>query len=59
MSKVLKKHGKLYRAAKIIKTASVTKKKANRDKLIAEILIMMKTDHPNINKLYEVYEWKK
>ena len=38
---------------------SVTKKKANRDKLIAEILIMMKTDHPNINKLYEVYEWNR
>ena len=49
----MKKHGKLYRAAKIIKMESVTKKKANRDKLIAEILIMMKTDHPNINKLYE------
>lgn len=59
VSKVCKKNRKLYRAAKIIKMSSVNKKKANRDKLISEILIMMKTDHPNINKLYEVYEWKK
>lgn len=39
--------------------SSVNKKKSNRDKLISEILIMMKTDHPNINKLYEAYEWQK
>ena len=56
VSKVQMKYGGLYRAAKIIKCDRVLKKK---NKFVSEITIPMKTDHPNLNKLYEVFEWKR
>lgn len=52
------KYGGIFRAAKIIKSAAFDKKLINRDKFINEIVIPMKLDHPNLNKLFEVFEWK-
>ena len=52
------KYGGLYRAAKIVKRDALVKAKKKRDKFVAEITIPMKTDHPNLNKLFEVFEWK-
>lgn len=49
------KYGGLYRAAKIIKGAAFNKKLENKEKFVNEILIPMKLDHPNLNKLYEVF----
>jgi len=52
------KYGGLLRAAKIVKSALVTKDKNSCGKLFAEILVPMKLDHPNLVKLYEVFEHK-
>ena len=52
------KYGGLYRAAKVIKGAAFTKKLQQKEKFLNEILIPMKLDHPNINKLFEVFQWK-
>ena len=45
-----------YRAAKKIMKESL--KKEEHESLLAEMAIMMSLDHPNITKLYEVYEQK-
>ena len=58
VSKIKMKYGGLYRAAKLVKRDALAKAKNKREKFIAEITIPMKTDHPNINKLFEVFEWK-
>lgn len=58
VSKIKMKYGGLLRAVKIIKSADIIKEKDKKDKLFAEISIPMKLDHPNIAKLYEVFEWK-
>lgn len=46
------RYGGLYRAAKTVAMSSVANTKSKRDKLMSEIYIPMKTDHPNLNKLY-------
>ncbi len=53
------KYGGLLRAAKIIKFASLVKEKLNEEKFFAQIALPIEMDHPNIIKLYEVFEWKK
>ena len=52
------KYGGMLRAAKIIKSSEVTAEKANLCKLFAEISLPMKLDHPNLVKLFEVFEHK-
>ena len=47
------KYGGSFRAAKVIKSALITKDKSG--KLFAQILVPMKLDHPNLVKLYEVF----
>jgi calcium-dependent protein kinase len=58
VSKIKMKYGGLLRAAKVIKSESIAKEKNKKEKLFAEISIPIKLDHPNIAKLYEVFEWK-
>ena len=58
MSKIKMKYGGIFRASKVVKRDALAKTKSKREKFISEITIPMKTDHPNLNKLYEVFEWK-
>ncbi len=55
VSKMKMKHTGLVRAAKIVKTTILLDTK---EKFFAEISIPIKMDHPNIVKIFEVYEWK-
>jgi calcium-dependent protein kinase len=57
VSKIKMKYGGLYRAAKKVKTSAITQRKIKREQFVAEITIPLKIDHPNINKLFEVFEW--
>lgn len=50
--KIKMKYGGMLRAAKLIKSALVTAEKANIGKLLAEISLPMRLDHPNLVKLY-------
>jgi calcium-dependent protein kinase len=52
------KYGGLLRAAKVVKSALVTAEKANLGKLFAEISVPMRLDHPNLTKLFEVFEYR-
>lgn len=52
------KYGGLYRAAKVIKSSVVSTQKGVTGKIFAEISIPMKLDHPNLIKMFEVFEWK-
>ena len=52
------KYGGMLRAAKVVKSALVTAEKANLGKLLAEISLPMKLDHPNLVKLYEVFDFR-
>ena len=52
------KYGGLCRAIKIIKSSVVNQEKANFGKLFADISVPMKLDHPNIVKLYEIFEYR-
>lgn len=52
--KVVMKNGSIYRAAKKINKNSL--KSEEHKSLLAQMAIMMHMDHPNITKLYEVYE---
>lgn len=56
VSKVKAKHTGLFRAAKKIKKSHLAK--SEHEKLFAEMAIMMALDHPNIARLYEVYDYK-
>lgn len=56
--KVRMKYGGILRAAKVIKSTLVVRDKSGFDKLFAEILVPMKLDHPNLVKLYEVFDFK-
>jgi calcium-dependent protein kinase len=58
VAKVRMKYGTLFRAVKIIKETASLKEEVNRKKILAEISIPTELDHPNIAKLYEVYEYK-
>ena len=53
------KYASKYRAVKIIKESAQFTKDVNKIKLMAEIAIPIEFDHPNIAKVYEVFEWKK
>jgi serine/threonine protein kinase len=55
VAKIQMKYGGLFKAAKIIKMAMFDQKKNKKEKFMTEITISMKIDHPNINKLFEVY----
>ncbi len=46
----------IYRAAKKIKKSELGKE--DHEKLLEEMAIMMSLDHPNIAKLYEVYDFR-
>jgi hypothetical protein len=50
--KLKMKYGGMMRAAKVIKSAMVTAEKANIGKLLAEISLPMRLDHPNLVKLF-------
>lgn len=50
--KIKMKYGGMMRAAKVIKSALVTAEKANIGKLLAEISLPMRLDHPNLVKLF-------
>jgi hypothetical protein len=54
--KIKMKYGGLFRAAKVIKSALISKEKSNCGKLFAEISVPIKLDHPNLAKLFEVFE---
>lgn len=58
VQKIRMKYGGLFRAAKVIKSALINADKANTGKLFAEISVPIKLDHPNLVKLYEVFEWR-
>jgi calcium-dependent protein kinase len=58
VQKIKMKYGGLFRAAKVIKSALINADKANTGKLFAEISVPIKLDHPNLVKLYEVFEWR-
>ena len=58
VSKIKMKVTGFIKAAKIIQINKIDKKQSQKEKLIAEVTIPMKLDHPNLNKLCEVYEWK-
>ena len=45
------------RAAKVVKSSMVTQEKGNTRQLVAEILCPLKLDHPNLVKLYEVFDY--
>lgn len=53
------KYTGFIRAAKIIQISAIERTNEEKEKAIAEITIPMKLDHPNVNRLHEVYEWKK
>ena len=52
------KTGGILRAAKIINGGTFTEQVYNRERYMNEILIPMKLDHPNIIKLFEVFQHK-
>lgn len=52
------KYGGLTRAAKVVKSSLIQADKNNSHKLVAEILCPIKLDHPNLIKLYEVFDYK-
>lgn len=52
------KYGGLLRAAKVIKSSLLSQDKSTCEKLFAEILVPIRLDHPNLVKLYEVFEFK-
>jgi serine/threonine protein kinase len=54
--KVIMKNGNIFRAAKKIDKSRL--KVDEHQNLLAEMAIMMHMDHPNITKLYEVYDEK-
>lgn len=54
--KVAMKNTDIYRAAKKINKEKL--KKDEHENLLAEMAIMMSLDHPNIIKLFEVYDQK-
>jgi serine/threonine protein kinase len=56
--KIKMKYGGMLRAAKLIKSALVTAEKANIGKLLAEISLPMRLDHPNLVKLFEVFDYR-
>lgn len=45
----------MYRASKTVKISTIAAQESKRQKFISEIVIPMKTDHPNLNKLFEVF----
>lgn len=49
------KYGGMYRASKTVKISTIAAQESKRQKFISEIVIPMKTDHPNLNKLFEVF----
>ena len=53
------KYGTHSRAIKIIKESAAFHKDSNKLKLYSEISIPISFDHPNIAKIYEVFEWKR
>lgn len=55
VSKVKGKYTGLVRAAKKIKKEGLGK--AEHTKLFEEMVIMIGLDHPNITRLYEVYDY--
>jgi serine/threonine protein kinase len=57
VAKVQMKHGGLFRAAKTVRAAAIERNSKNKERFMSEIAISMKVDHPNINKLFEVFEW--
>lgn len=52
------KYGGIARAAKVIKSALILTNTANAGKLFSEISVPMMLDHPNIAKLYQVFQWR-
>lgn len=54
--KVVMKNGHIQRAAKKINKDRL--KQDEHESLLEEMAIMMSLDHPNITKLYEVYDQK-
>lgn len=52
------KYGGLLRAAKVIKSSLIVHDKNSCGKIFAEILVPIRLDHPNLVKLYEVFEFK-
>jgi hypothetical protein len=50
--KIKMKYGGLFRAAKVVKAATVNLQKGNSGKLFAEISIPIKLDHPNLVKMF-------
>ena len=54
--KSLRKEGKIFRAAKRINKENL--KADEHENLLNEMAIMMSLDHPNILKLFEVYDQK-
>lgn len=56
--KVKMKYGGLLRAAKVIKSSLIVHDKNSFGKIFAEILVPIRLDHPNLVKLYEVFEFK-
>ena len=52
------KYTGLLRAAKIIQCSLLDQKEKEKEKVLSEIIIPMKLDHPNLNKLYEVFQWR-
>lgn len=56
VSKVRAKYTGVIRAAKKIKKSALAK--GEHEKLFAEMAIMIALDHPNITRLFEVYDYK-
>ena len=52
------KYTGLFRAAKIIQCSLLDQKEKEKEKVFSEITVPMKLDHPNLNKLYEVFQWR-
>ena len=52
--RVIMRNGNINRAAKKINKSTL--KTEEHQSLLAEMAIMMHMDHPNITKLYEVYD---
>lgn len=46
------------RAAKIIKAAHVSSDPSRAQKLYAQICVPLRLDHPNLVKLYQIFQWK-
>ena len=56
VNKVKAKYTGVLRAAKKIKKSSLAKDE--HEKLFAEMAIMINLDHPNVARLFEVYDYK-